>query len=100
MFALQTVSATRWVKCSCCSEQIRTCEQVAQVVNLSTGKVARGGSFCTDCAERGYPGENFDLVSSPGPDGEEGLRDREAYAAYQAAGCSDQFFADRDAGYV
>ena len=99
MFALQTVSATRWVKCSCCSEQIRTCEQVAQVVNLSTGKVARGGSFCTDCAERGYPSENFDL-SSPGPDEDSGLRDREAYAAYQAAGCTEHFFTDAAEGYV
>lgn len=86
--------AKRWVKCCGCEEQIRTCETFLQVVD--NGKDVRGERYCTDCESLAH--ENNPITS--GDDGEEHLRRMEDYGAYQAAGCTAEYWNDRDAGYA
>ena len=94
---IETREAARWIKCVCCSAQIRTCEKFLQVVK-DNGKDARGEKYCVHCEK--YARLNNDISDVPSVDCEEGLREREAYAAYQASGCTAAYWEDRDAGYI
>ena len=95
MATLITREAKSWIKCSCCSAQIRTCEKFLQVVN-ENGKDRRGERYCTHCEKYArMNNEDIDVEE----DGETHLRSMEDYAAYQAAGCAHEYFNDRDAGY-
>lgn len=81
-------------KCDCCGEKIRTCAKYQYV---------RGyGKHCLSddcsCALLDSLALNGDYVAEES-DGEEGLRMREQYGAYRAAGCADAYWTDRDAGY-
>jgi hypothetical protein len=87
--------ATKWFKCVCCSEQIRTDELYIAVVN--SGKIIKGERYCLECET--YAIENNDIIDNE-DDGERGLRQREDYAAYQAAGCTNEYWNDRDNGYA
>jgi hypothetical protein len=87
--------ATKWFKCVCCSEQIRTDELYIAVVNDS-GKIVKGERYCLDCED--YAIENNDIIDNT-DDGESHLRSMEDYAAYQAAGCTSEYWSDRDNGF-
>jgi hypothetical protein len=83
---------------------VRTCEKYLQVVK-SNGSDVRGEKYCTSC--EGYAYENnpdavgdVDEYAGHSDDGESHLRMMEEYGAYRAAGCSDAFWGDRDAGYI
>ena len=94
MVTIETRKAKSWIKCCCCSEQIRTCDSFLQV--LDNGKPVRGERYCEGCeciAHENNPVEEED-------DGERHLRAMEDYAAYQAAGCTGEYYTDRDAGYA
>ena len=56
------------------------------------------------CFAHGCPScgsTSVDEIDPPcGDDGEAFLREREAFAAYQAAGCAHSYWDDRNAGYV
>lgn len=39
--------ATKWVKCTSCKEQIRTCEPIVQVQR--SGEPVRGETYCESC---------------------------------------------------
>ena len=68
-----------------------------QVVN-DNGKDARGERYCPRCEK--YARMNNDIDDFAGDDSERHLREREAYAAYQAEGCTSEYWSDRDNGYV
>ncbi len=94
MLTLKIVEAKSWLKCSCCAAQVRTCEKYIQVFNGE--KAVRGERYCTHCEK--YARMNNDIAD--GDDGEEAyLRERETYAAYQAAGCTHEYFNDKNNGY-
>lgn len=99
MATVKIVEAKSWVKCTCCKEQVRTCEKYYQVLE-SNGKQRRGERYCMSCEQYIY--ENNDDIGNDddNDDGERFLRQMENYAAYRAAGCSDAYWNDRDAGYV
>jgi hypothetical protein len=91
--------ATRWIKCCCCEGQIRTDEKYLQVVK-DNGKDERGEKYCPSCEKYARLNNEIDDRRDSDDDGERGLRDREAYAAYQAAGASSEYWSDRDAGFA
>lgn len=97
MATLKTVEAVRFQQCASCSAQIRTCEKYLQVFK-DNGKQARGERYCVHCEK--YARLNNDITDAPQDDGERHLREREAFAAYQAGGCASAYFSDRDAGYI
>lgn len=89
---LTICEATKWLKCSCCGEQIRTCEKYLQAITPD-GNPIRGERYCLDC-------EAVAHENNPDHDEESHLRQMEDFAAYRAAGVSsDVYFADRDAGF-
>jgi hypothetical protein len=92
---IEKQSASRWFKCVCCGEQIRTDEKYIQVMH--NGKPVKRERYCLGCECYAY--ENNDIDAFDDNDGERGLRQREDYAAYQAAGCVDEYWNDRDNGY-
>lgn len=87
--------ATRWTKCCCCEAQIRTDEKYLQVVK-DNGKDERGERYCPACEK--YARLNNDIDGHS--DEERGLRERETYAAYQAAGATASYWDDRNAGFA
>lgn len=97
MATIETRQAKNWVKCAACSEMIPTLNKYLQVVN-DNGKDARGERYHPRC-ER-YARLNNDIDDHPHDDGEQHLREREAYAAYQAAGCTAEYFDDKNNGYI
>jgi hypothetical protein len=97
MATLQIRQATKWVKCAACAEQVTTFNKYIQVVN-DNGKDARGERYCPSCEK--YARLNNEICDTVDDDGEQHLRDRENYAAYQAAGCTSEYWSDRDNGYV
>jgi len=91
-------------KCTCCQSFIRTCEKMLVAMN-GNDRPIRGERYCVRCEK--YLRMNNDIPPSqpvgPPPeeyDGEAGLRRREEYAAYSAAGCTSEFWGDSDAGYI
>jgi hypothetical protein len=96
MATLSTRQATKWVKCAACEEMITTLHKYIQVVG-DNGKDVRGERYCPRC-ER-YARLNNDIKDVKDDD-ERHLREREDYAAYQAAGCTHAYWTDRDSGYV
>lgn len=97
MATLQTRQAKSWVKCAACAEQVTTLNKYIQVVN-DNGKDARGERYCCRCEK--YARLNNEIVDTVEDDGEAHLRERENYAAYQAAGATHAYWEDRDNGYV
>jgi len=94
-------SKTKRTKCSCCESLIFTCEKYFQVVNYNTGKPVSGGKYCKGCKEE--MNETWDdkiIEEDDDDDGEAGLRQREDYAAYRVAGCTHEYWSDRDEGYA
>lgn len=90
--------ASRWFKCVSCGEQIRTDEKYIQVVNMND-KPIKGERYCFGCEDIAY--QNNEIVGMDNEDdGERGLRQREDYATYQAAGCTGEYWNDRDNGYA
>lgn len=87
--------ATRWIKCCSCQSQIRTDEKFLQVVKAN-GKDERGERYCPSCEK--YARLNNDIDEFK--DEERGLRERETYAAYQAAGATSAYWDDRDSGFA
>lgn len=79
-------------------------ERFYQVYNAN-GKPRRGERYCQHCLKYAKM-NNEDAVmegeadTSETVDEEAGLRLREEYAAYQYAGCTSEFWSDRDAGLV
>jgi hypothetical protein len=65
-----------------------------QVVN--NDRPVRGERYCVHCERIARLNNDIDDM----PDEEQGLRRREAYAAYQAAGCTSDYFDDLNAGYI
>ena len=97
--AERTHNRNSWTKCTCCSESIRYGERYLQVVN-DNGKDRRGERYCPNC-ERYARMNNDDIVDVADDAENRAEREREAFAAYQAAGVStDTFMQDRNAGYV
>lgn len=94
---IETREATYSLSCVCCGERVRTCERYIQVINTTTGKNVRGERYCLHCEEEAK--ENND-ISNDEPDFGSGERLREAYGAYQAAGCTSAFFDDLNGGYI
>ena len=83
--------------CVCCSERVRTCEKFHIVIDSATDSPVRGERYCTHCYEYAVcnnEDQGFELPYED--DGESGLRMRETYAAYQAAGCTKEFWTDQD----
>jgi len=93
---ISKISAKKWLKCVCCGEQVRTGELYFQVE--LNGKPVRGERYCVGCES--YAVENNPEASSYRDDDEQHLRDREAYASYRAAGCTEAYWTDKDAGYI
>ena len=98
MCSIEKRQAPRWIKCSCCGGQLRTAEWYLQVVK-DNGKDARGERYCPACEKYAYLNNEIS-ERLPTDDGERFLRDRETYAAYQAAGCTHEYWSDRDNGYA
>jgi hypothetical protein len=87
--------ATRWIKCVCCGKMIHPFERYFQVVH-DDGKAVH----CLACEDTIY--ENNDISSNNIDDAYESerhLRSMEDFADYRAAGCTDAYWDDRDAGY-
>jgi hypothetical protein len=97
MAQLEKRFAKKWLKCQCCEEQIRSLESYFQVVEES-GSDRKGERYCKGCLSYAIA-NNEDITSDEG-DGDDGIRSRETYAAYQAAGCTNEYWGDRDAGYA
>jgi hypothetical protein len=93
---IEKMHAAKWFKCVCCCEQIRTDEIYLQVVN-DNGKIIRGERYCLSCEDGAI--QNNEIIDNE-DDGERGLRQQEDYAAYQAAGCTAEYWTDRDNGYA
>ena len=88
-----TSKSAKWLKCEGCGERIRPDEKHYDFrPNTKTA-----GKYCLGCLELGQ--ENYAPEIDDDDDGERSLRQREAYAAYQAAGCTGAYWQDRDAGY-
>lgn len=99
MATIVTRQAKSWVKCAACSEQVTTLNKYLQVVN-DNGKDARGERYCPRCEKYARMNNDIsDCASDDDNDGESFLRERETYAAYQAAGCTSDYFNDKNAGY-
>lgn len=86
---------SRGVKCSCCAEFVPPMHPYLQVVN-ENGSDRRGERYCVDCRDVATE-NNPDITELD--DGERHLRQMEDYAAYRAAGCTEAYYEDRDAGY-
>ena len=98
---IEKQSATRWFKCVCCGEQVRSDEKYIQVT--LRGKPVKGERYCLECETYAYD-NNPDaameqLTVTVWDDGERHLRQMEDYAAYRAAGCTEAYWGDRDNGY-
>ena len=98
MSSLVIVSEKSWKKCSCCEEVIRSFEK--HTIVCEDGKPLRGERYCDDCVDKGYAHENNPELDAEAESEESGLRSREEYAAYQAAGCPSAYWEDQDAGYT
>jgi hypothetical protein len=107
MLVLVKLEAKSWLKCVACGEQVVTCEKYLQV-QKSNGKPVRGERYCVRC-EKYARLNNPELGEVEDPQDEEGddfrrmqdaERRSEDYAAYQAAGCTHEYWNDRDAGYA
>lgn len=83
---MRTEIAKRWVKCSCCSEQIRTGERFITIYGMKD-------RFCESCED------NARLTESLNNE-DEHIRQAEDFAAYRVAGCSAAYWEDRDSGYA
>lgn len=102
--------AQSYVRCVSCGSNTRKCERYLQVFHTNkNGEWKKGERYCIHCekyarlnnelAESEIYRNNPPLSQDCGCD-ESGLRMREEYAAYKAAGCTDKFWSDRDAGYI
>jgi hypothetical protein len=94
MLTLEKIEAKSFCKCCCCGETIRKCEKLFQL--MEDGKAVRGERYCVSCEDIAY--ENNDIRDDE-DDGESHLRAMEDYAAYSYAGCTQEYWNDRDAGY-
>jgi len=99
-------SKSKKTRCVCCDASIFTCEKYWQVVNATTGKAVAGEKYCKRCSDLAYANwkeeiEAYIYRDEPQHDnGEQHLRQAEDYASYRAAGCTDAYWTDRDAGYA
>ena len=93
----EIVSATRSSSCCCCGSYIRHSEKYAKVRGSGTAGYNR---FCIHCEATGMITKNYPEIVDVDDDGERGLREREAYAAYQAEGNTAAYWTDKDAGYI
>ena len=92
---IETTVATEWHKCSCCSEQIRTGERVIRLMNGK--RPVKGETYCEDCQCYAYE-NNIDAIDADEAE-RNAEREREEWAAYLAAGATQEYFNDREAGY-
>lgn len=96
MFSIQTAPSPKFAKCCCCGESVYTGERIHTV--CKDGNPIRGQRYCDHCQDNillAYP-----EIAESHDDGESHLRQMEDYAAYRAAGCSSQYWEDRDNGYA
>ena len=96
MAKIEKRSAKKWFKCDC-GEQVRTDEKFFQVVE-NDGKDRKGEKYCVGCEKYAHA-NNDDIGEANNDDGEQHLRAMEDFAAYKAAGCTDAYWTDRDAGF-
>lgn len=99
MLSIEKKSATSGGNCASCSERWRKFEQCIMVVNVRTGKGVRGERYCVHCESAA---RNNNVIGSD--DEVDAIQaaemKREAWAGYQAAGCTEHFWTDQDAGLV
>jgi hypothetical protein len=94
---IETREAKAGFNCVCCRERVRNCEKYIAVINNDTGRQVRGERYCLHCKEYAVANNEDDLhMPDDEYDSEAGLRQRERYAAYQAAGCTKEFWTDED----
>lgn len=87
---MATKIATRRLSCRACGEYVFPGEKFTE---LTDGK--RVEKYCRFC----HP-EDANCEPEGVDEAERALRQAEDYAAYRAAGCADQYWSDRDAGYA
>lgn len=111
---MQTVivncEAPSYIRCSSCGSNTRKCERYLQIFNTNkNGEWKKGERYCVHCekyARLNNEHAEAEIYRNKPPSyekidcDESGLRMREEYAAYQASGCANQFWSDRDAGYI
>lgn len=103
---IELLEAKHGFNCVCCRERVRSCEKYIAVVNNDTDRPVRGERYCQHCEEYAIANNEDELADPEVPadggydDGESHLRRMEQYGAYRAAGCTDAFWTDRDAGYI
>lgn len=110
MIVLLKIESPSFRRCVGCGESIRKCEKMIVAVNMDTEQHVRGERYCRHCEDIAQINNEVEhptftsladaRMAGSDTDGERGLREREAYAAYQAAGCTSEYWRDRDAGYI
>lgn len=98
MASLVKIEAKRGFNCTSCGERVRNCEKFLQVKNDDDTN-RKGEKYCLNCREIAEE-NNADIYREMEDDGESHLRAMEDFAAYKAAGCTDAYWEDRDAGYA
>ena len=108
------LSENKHRKCDCCSETIRRHERRLVVMDIN-GKRERGAwcEYCETSARFAADPENpsgldimphreFEAMQDVAEraDDESHLRSMDEFAAYQYAGCPQEYLADRDAGFA
>jgi len=98
---IKKITSERPGKCCCCGERWYTMESYIQVFN-ENGKQRRGERYCTGCVSYAHTNNPDAVDADAQADADEFAyeRQREDYAAYQAAGCTSEYWSDRDAGYA
>lgn len=85
-------STSKKTKCSCCGDYIFTGEKYSSV---GSTKYCHHGNCHTHYLRLNHP----EVVEDNNQE-HTAEREREAYAAYQTAGCTSSYWGDRDAGYI
>lgn len=91
MVEIKQVESKSFLRCCCCQESIRKCEQVLQV--FENGKKVRGENYCLSCED--YAHQNNPEASQADDFAYE--RRAEAYAAYDN---KENYWNDLNNGYI
>jgi hypothetical protein len=99
------MTAKTHVRCQCCNEVIgpsivEGADKYFQVFNMKTGRKVSGGRYCARCEKYAHLNHTIVADGEDSHDEERHLRSMEDYAAYRAAGCTEEYWNDRDAGYA
>ena len=94
---IETREAKAGFNCVCCRERVRTCEKYIAVIATATGRQVSGERYCTHCEQYAIANNEDKGFELPYEDnGESGLRMREMYGDYKAAGATKEFWTDMD----